>query len=68
MEVFNLFQELNDEGITIIMVTHERDFASFAKRIIEMRDGRVIRDNVIKERLNAKEELKRIAAEADILD
>jgi len=66
VEVFQLFQKLNDEGITIIMVTHERDFASFAKRIIEMRDGRVIKDYFIKERLNAEAELKRISAEAEM--
>lgn len=64
VEVFNLFQKLNDEGISIVMVTHERDFALFAKRIIEMRDGKVIKDNIIKNRLNAEEELKRISAEA----
>ncbi|PKL82246.1 MAG: macrolide ABC transporter ATP-binding protein, partial [Ignavibacteriae bacterium HGW-Ignavibacteriae-3] len=68
VEVFNLFQKLNDEGITIIMVTHERDFAAFAKRIIEMKDGRIIKDNVIKDRLNAEEELKRVIAEAEIVE
>ncbi len=68
VEVFNVFQRLNDEGITIIMVTHERDFAAFAKRIIEMRDGRVIKDTIIDNRLRAEEELKKIQAEAEILD
>jgi putative ABC transport system ATP-binding protein len=58
IEVFSLFQELNDEGITIVLVTHERDFARYAKRIVEMRDGRIIRDNEITTRLNAKEDLK----------
>lgn len=58
IEVFGLFQQLNDEGITIVMVTHERDFAAFAKRIVEMRDGNVIADFVIKDRLNAKEKLQ----------
>lgn len=66
VEVFHLFQQLNEEGITIVMVTHERDFALFAKRIIEMRDGRIIKDTFIKERLNAWEELKKIEAEATI--
>ena len=66
VEVFNLFQKLNDEGITIVMVTHERDFALFSKRIVEMRDGRIIKDTIIKEPLNAEEELKRIEAEATI--
>jgi len=66
VEVFHLFQQLNDEGITIIMVTHERDFAMFSKRIIEMRDGRIIKDSIIKSRLNAVEELRKIEAEAII--
>jgi putative ABC transport system ATP-binding protein len=68
VEVFQLFQKLNEEGITIVMVTHERDFAAFAKRIIEMRDGKVVRDSEIKDRLNAEEELKRITELAVIED
>ncbi len=67
IDVFSLFQELNDEGITIVMVTHERDFASFAKRIIELRDGKLIRDFIIIDRLNAKEELEKINSQ-NILD
>jgi putative ABC transport system ATP-binding protein len=58
IEVFGLFQELNEEGITIVLVTHERDFARYAKRIVEMRDGRIIRDTEIASRLNAKTDLK----------
>jgi len=58
IEVFGLFQELNEEGITIVLVTHERDFARYAKRIVEMRDGKVIRDTDITTRLNAKEDLR----------
>jgi putative ABC transport system ATP-binding protein len=68
VEVFSLFQKLNNEGITIIMVTHERDFAAFAKRIIEMRDGRVIKDASIKDRLDAEVELKKINEEAIIAE
>ncbi len=60
VEVFSVFQELNEEGITIILVTHERDFALFAKRIIELRDGKVTKDFAIKNRLDAKEELKKL--------
>jgi putative ABC transport system ATP-binding protein len=62
VEVFSLFQKLNDEGITIVLVTHERDFAKFAKRIVELKDGRVIRDTNIKDRLLGTEELKKIEA------
>jgi putative ABC transport system ATP-binding protein len=63
VEVFCLFQKLNEEGITIVMVTHERDYAAFAKRIIEMRDGRKVKDFYIKERLNAVVELERLKEE-----
>lgn len=68
IEVFGLFQQLNDEGITIVMVTHERDFAAFAKRIVEMRDGNVISDFIIKERLNAKEKLQNMKFETIALN
>jgi putative ABC transport system ATP-binding protein len=60
VEVFALFQKLNDEGITIVLVTHERDFAKFAKRIVELKDGKIIKDYIIKDRLIGSEELKKI--------
>jgi putative ABC transport system ATP-binding protein len=60
VEVFSLFQKLNDEGITIVLVTHERDFAKFAKRIVELKDGVVIKDYVINDRLIGTEELKKL--------
>ena len=44
VEVLALFQELNDQGITIVLVTHEPDIAQYARRIVEVRDGRIIRD------------------------
>ncbi len=66
VEVFALFQQLNNEGITIVLVTHERDFARFAKRVVELKDGRIIRDTNIKDRLIGAEELKKI--EETVLD
>lgn len=63
VEIFALFQQLNSEGITIILVTHERDFALFAKRRIELKDGRIIKDSTIQSRLNAFVELKKIESE-----
>ena len=45
IEIMNLFQGLSREGITIVMVTHEDDIASFAKRHIVMRDGKIMRDD-----------------------
>ena len=44
IEIMGLFQELNESGITLIMVTHELDIAAYCKRIVVMRDGRVISD------------------------
>jgi putative ABC transport system ATP-binding protein len=57
VEVMALFQELNEQGITILLVTHEHDIAEYAKRIIEMRDGRIIRDLPVQDRRNAAEVL-----------
>jgi len=59
IEVFTLFQKLNDEGITVVLVTHERDFAKFAKRIVELKDGKIIRDKIISDRLIGSELLKK---------
>jgi putative ABC transport system ATP-binding protein len=39
-----LLQELNDSGITLVLVTHEPDIAAFAKRVLIFRDGRVVED------------------------
>lgn len=45
VEIMNLFTKLSEEGITIVMVTHEDDIAAYAKRHIVMRDGRIMRDD-----------------------
>jgi len=47
VEVMAVFQQLNAQGITILLVTHERDIASYARRIIELRDGLVVRDEAV---------------------
>ena len=49
-EVMALFQELNDQGITIVLVTHEPDIAVYARRIVEVRDGRIRRDVAVQKR------------------
>jgi ABC-type lipoprotein export system ATPase subunit len=43
-EIMSLFRELNDSGITIVMVTHEEDIAAWAHRKIVLRDGLIIRE------------------------
>ena len=58
VEVMALFQELNDQGITIVLVTHERDIARYTRRIVELRDGHVMRDVAVAERANAAEDLR----------
>ncbi len=50
IEIMALFQELNAQGITIVLVTHELDIARHAHRIVEMRDGRIVRDAPVTER------------------
>ncbi len=60
VEIMALFQELNDQGITILIVTHETDIAQYAKRIVEVRDGRIIRDERLADRRRASEDLRNI--------
>ncbi len=57
-EVMALFQELNEQGITIVLVTHEPDIAVYAKRIVEVRDGRIRRDEPVKNRRSAANDLE----------
>ena len=57
VEIMALFQELNDQGLTVVLVTHEADIAAYAKRIVEMRDGRIRRDELVKDRRIAARDL-----------
>ena len=50
VDLMSTFQELNEQGITIILVTHEPDIAQYAKRIVTLRDGLIIKDRVVVER------------------
>jgi len=59
-EIMVIFQKLNDNGITIVMVTHEPDIASFAKSNVVFKDGKIIANTVVKERKNAIQELRKI--------
>jgi putative ABC transport system ATP-binding protein len=60
IEIMGVFQKLNDRGITIILVTHELDIASYTKRNIVMRDGLVLSDKSVENRLKAEEELRQL--------
>ena len=62
VEVMGVFQQLNEAGITILMVTHELDIAHYCKRNLVMRDGRVVSDTAVTNRLEARTEMQRIVA------
>ena len=66
VEVMALFQELNDQGITILIVTHEPDVAQYAKRIVEVRDGRILRDHPVANRRRAADDLAALAAAGNV--
>ena len=57
LEIMGLFQELNRQGKTIIMVTHEPELAAYTKRIITLRDGELVSDNTVMERRSAVDDL-----------
>jgi putative ABC transport system ATP-binding protein len=59
VEVMDIFQRLNrEQGITLVLVTHEHDIAEYAKRIIIFKDGKINRDYPVTEQRDAAEELK----------
>jgi len=58
VEIMDIFQNLNDEGLTIVLVTHEPDIAKFAKRSIQFRDGKIRRDEPVQNRPQASEVIK----------
>ncbi|MEA3207172.1 MAG: putative transport system ATP-binding protein [Chthoniobacter sp.] len=63
VEIMDAFQELNDRGITIVMVTHEPDIARYTRRNVVMRDGVIVTDKRVTDRFVAKEELRRLDEE-----
>jgi putative ABC transport system ATP-binding protein len=58
VEIMEILQNLNDQGLTIVMVTHEHDIAQFAKRVLVFRDGKIRKDEPVLNRPRAKEVLK----------
>jgi putative ABC transport system ATP-binding protein len=65
VEIMQIFQDLNDSGLTIVLVTHEPDIAQYAKRIVVFRDGKIKHDNPVRERPRAAEALKTLPAVDD---
>jgi len=62
IEIMGVFQQLNDQGITIVMVTHELDVARYTKRMVVLRDGKVVTDEPVKNRSFAEKELQQLRA------
>jgi putative ABC transport system ATP-binding protein len=58
LEIMSLFQELNERGKTIIMVTHEPEVAAFSRRVVAMRDGAIVSDALVAGRRRAAEDLR----------
>jgi putative ABC transport system ATP-binding protein len=58
VEIMAIFQQLNERGITVIMVTHEPDIAAYAKHNVMMRDGVILNDHVVSRRLDATAQLQ----------
>jgi putative ABC transport system ATP-binding protein len=65
VEIMGIFQQLNERGITIIMVTHEQDIAAYARRNVVMRDGLILEDRSVERRLNAEQQLQQLSNETD---
>jgi len=61
VEVLAVFQALNEQGMTIMLVTHEHDIALYCRRVVELRDGLVMRDEPIADRHVAAEDLAQLA-------
>ncbi len=63
VETIALFQELNNEGVTVVLVTHESDVARYAKRLVSLHDGRIVRDIPVTERHDAIADLASLQPE-----
>jgi len=63
IEIMGVFQKLNEQGITIMMVTHELDIARYTKRTVVLRDGLIVGDTPVTPRANAELELSRLKSE-----
>jgi putative ABC transport system ATP-binding protein len=60
IEIMGVFQKLNEQGITIVMVTHELDVARYTKRMVILRDGKVVTDEMVQNRFIAERELQQL--------
>jgi putative ABC transport system ATP-binding protein len=59
VEIMGIFQNLNNQGISIVLITHEPDIALYTTRIVRLSDGVILADEPVTRRLDAKEEIKK---------
>lgn len=62
LEILELFQRLNREGLTLVMVTHEKEVAEYATRLVELRDGKLLRDEAVLTPRSAEADLTRVVS------
>ena len=60
VEVMDIFQKLNDKGISIVLITHEPDIALYSRRVVRLSDGKIVDDYRVKDRLIAAEEILKL--------
>ena len=66
IEIMNVFQQLHEKGITIIIVTHEPEIAQFTERVVTFSDGRIIEDYQNREIKSAIQALKELPQDKDL--
>jgi putative ABC transport system ATP-binding protein len=66
IEIMAIFQQLNERGITIVMVTHEQDIAAYARRNVLMRDGVIVQDHAVSARTIAATQLQNGLARSEV--
>ena len=67
IDVISVFQKLNQQGITVLLVTHEHDIAQYTKRVVMMRDGIIVNDRRVENRADAAADLANMPAVDDIV-
>ncbi|MDO8915488.1 MAG: ABC transporter ATP-binding protein [Coriobacteriia bacterium] len=60
VEVMGILQDLNAQGITVVIVTHDANVARHSQRIVELRDGVIVRDETVADRLDAHDEMSQL--------